>query len=157
MDPEARELLVRVGQSLQLDDEVRTDMTAFVLSNVYAKSEDFTCGQARASKWHMKMKKKSTIRLPPDHDSHLHLQRTNYITYCHLHYQLLEHPSPIGHGWAILNGTYRPVRHNLPSFPQQLTARDCSDDNSDDSINRFGWTVADISDLNNNYFKCVNI
>jgi hypothetical protein len=106
-----------VGESFELEDEVRADMKTFVLSNIYAESADVTCGQARAFKWH-KLKKKSTIRLPPDDDSlDLHVERKNYITYCQLHYNLLEHPSPIGHGWQILNGKCRPVRHTLPPCP----------------------------------------
>ena len=32
MDPEARELLGRVGESLELEDDVRADVQAFVLS-----------------------------------------------------------------------------------------------------------------------------
>jgi len=132
-DHEARELLIRVGESVELEDEIRANMKSFVLSKIYAESANVTCGQARASKWH-KLKKKSTIRLPPDDDSlDLHLLRTNYITYCQLHYQLLEHPSPIGHGWEIINGKCRPVRHTLPPLPQQLNRRDCSDDISDES------------------------
>ncbi|KAG1649773.1 Transcriptional activator protein Pur-beta [Nymphon striatum] len=97
-DPEARELLLRVGESLELQDEVTTDMKAFVLSKVYAESADVTCGQARASKWH-KLKKKSTVRLPPDDDDTLnqHVRRTNYIAYCQPHYNLPEHSFPIGH------------------------------------------------------------
>ena len=102
-DHQARELLSRVGGSLELDEEVRSDMRAFVLSKVYAETA-VTCGQARASKWH-KLKKKSTIRLPPDDDSlNHHIQRTNYITYCQLHYEMLQHPSPVGHGWESVNG-----------------------------------------------------
>jgi len=76
-------------------------MKAFVLSNVYGDSADATCGNARASKWH-KLKKKSRTRFPPDDDSlDLHVERTSYITYCQLHYNLLEHPSLIG---EILHG-----------------------------------------------------
>lgn len=131
-DPQARELLARVGESLELEEEVRSDMKAFVLSKVYAENA-VTCGQARASKWH-KLKKKSTIRLPPDDDSlNHHLQRTNYITFCQLHYELLEHPSPMGHGWESVNGKCRPVRHTLPPLPQLFKCRDSLDDNSEDS------------------------
>lgn len=128
--PEARELLGRVGESLELKDEVRADMKVFVLSIVYAEKKDVTCGQARASKWH-KLKKKFMIRLPPDEDSlDLHVERTNYITFCQLHYNLQEHPSPIGHGWEPVNGKCRPVRHTLPPSSQQLTSHDCSDESS---------------------------
>lgn len=132
-DPEARELLARVGDSLELEDKVRADMKAFVLSIIYGESADVTCGQARASKWH-KLKKKCMIRLPPDDDSlNLHIERTNFIAYCQLHYNMLEHPSPIGHGWQLVNGKCRPVRHTLTPLPQQLTRRDCIDVSSDDS------------------------
>ncbi len=94
-DPEARELLGQVGESLELRDEVKADMKAFVFSKVYAESADATFGQARASKWH-KLKKKSTVLLPPDDDKlNHHLERTNFITYCQLHFNLLEHRSPL--------------------------------------------------------------
>ena len=117
-DSGARELLGQVGESLELDDKVRSDMKSFVLSNIYSESVGITCAQARTSKWHM-LKKKSTMRLPPDDDSlGLHLERTNYLSYCQLHYDLREHPSPIGHGWEIINGKCRPVRHTLPALPE---------------------------------------
>ena len=50
-DPQAREHLGRVGESLELKDEVKADMKAFILSKVYGEDIAFTCGQARASKW----------------------------------------------------------------------------------------------------------
>lgn len=93
-----------MGENLELEDGVRADMKAFVLSIVYAESVDVTCGQARASKWH-KLRKNCTMRLPPDDYSlDLHVVRTNYIASCQLHYNLLEHPSPIGHGRELVNG-----------------------------------------------------
>ena len=132
-DHVARELLVRVGESMELEENVSADMMAFVLSKVYGESADFTCGQARASKWH-KLKKKSTLCLPPDENTlYQHLQRTNYISYCQLNYKLLQHPSPIGFGWEILNGKCRPVRHTLPPLPQQFIFFSSSDDIRDDS------------------------
>ena len=143
-DPEARELLARVGDCLKLVDEVRDDMRTFILSKLYSSGADVTCGQARASKWH-KLKKKSTLRLPPDEDSlDLHVQRTNYITFCQLHYKLLEHPSPIGHGWEIVNGKCRPLRHTLPPLPQELLMHShsvyesCDESGTDEERNEFG-------------------
>ena len=139
INSEARELLGRVGESLELKHDVRADMKAFVLSVIYAESADVSCGQARVSKWH-KLKNKSTIRLPPDDDSlNLHMERSNYLTYCQLHYNLQEHPSPIGHGWELVNGKCRPVRHTLPPLPQQFTPHDCSDESSsDDEMSQCG-------------------
>jgi len=118
-DPEARELVGRVGfiGRLELRDEVKSAMKTFVLYEIYSENAGVTCGQARASRWH-KMKK-STVRLPPDDDilNH-HLERTNFmldiltychsfshiVTYCQIHYDLLEHPFSIGHGWEFMNG-----------------------------------------------------
>ena len=76
-DPGARELLGRVSENLELQDKVRDNMKAFVLSNVYKKRANATSGHARAFKWH-KLKKKSIARLPPDDGSlDLHVERTN--------------------------------------------------------------------------------
>ena len=83
-DPEARELLGGVGESLELRDEIKATMKTIVLSKIYNEDTGVTCGQARASWWH-KMKKKSTVHLPPDDDTlNHHLERTNY-TYCQVH------------------------------------------------------------------------
>ena len=135
-DPEARELLRRVGESLELKDEVKADMKAFILSKVYGEDIALTCGQARASKW-QKLKKKSTARLPPDDDTlNHHCARTNYITYCQLHFTLVEHSTPIGHGWEIINGKCQPVRYTLPPLPHQVMAHEhlpnCSDESGSD-------------------------
>ena len=79
-DPEARELLGRVSECLELKDEVKADMKAFILSKVYCEDIALTCGQARASKW-QKLKKKSTVRLPLDDDTLNHhcAQTTSHI------------------------------------------------------------------------------
>ena len=74
-----------------------------------------------------------------------------YITYCQLHYNLLEHPSPIGHGWEMRDGKCRAMCYTLPSLPKQLISCDYSAGSSHDSssdewvwrINRcmWRWTV----------------
>ena len=40
-----------------------------------------------------------------------------YITYCQLHYYLLEHPSPIGHGWEMRDGKCRAMCYASPLYP----------------------------------------
>ena len=94
-DPQSVALLRRVGVSLQLQDDTKADVRLFVLRSVYDESSDITCGQARASKWN-RMKKKCTARLPPEEDSlNQHLERTSFISYCQVHFDLVEHPSPM--------------------------------------------------------------
>ena len=141
-DPQARELLEKVGESLELDDKVRDQMKKFVLTYIYGGSGDVTCGQARASKWN-KLKSKSLVRLPPDADSlNHHIERTNYISYCQLNYNMFEHPSPIGHGWELVNGKCRPVRNTVPPLPEQLrdlgSSNESSDESGDDEGSEYG-------------------
>ena len=70
---------------------------------------------------HGTYKKQFILHLPPEDDSlNLHFERTNYLTFCQLHYDLLEHPLSLGYGWELVNGKCRPVRHTLPPLPQQL-------------------------------------
>ncbi len=94
----------------------------------FSDSEHVTCAQASVSKWH-KLKIKCTVCLPPDDDSlNLHLKRTNYVAYCQIHYNLSEHPSPIGDGWE-----------HLSPLPTQLTLQHYSDDcSSEDEISECG-------------------
>ena len=116
-DPQSRQLLQRVGENLQLQNDIKQEMKLFVLRNVYDECSNVTCGKARALKWN-KMKKKRTAQLPPDEDSlNQHLMRVNFILYCQLNFRLVEHPSPVGHGWEIINGKCKPVRHRNPALP----------------------------------------
>jgi len=124
-DSQSVELLRQVGLSLQLQDDTKADMRSFILRKVYDESPDITCRQDRTSKW-KRMKKKSTAQLLPDEDSlNQHLERTNFISYCQLHFDLLEHPSPIGHGWEIINGKCKSVRHSRPALPSTLKQSAC--------------------------------
>ena len=52
------------------------------------------------------------MHLPPDNDS-LNLQKlcANYLAYVQRHAELRNHPSPIGHGWEMMNGHSKPVRY----------------------------------------------
>lgn len=146
-DPDARELLGRVGENLPLDD-ARDDMRSFVLSFIYGEGTSASCQEARASKW-QKLKKKNTIRLPPDNDTlDQHLKRTNYLSYCQQNFNLDEHPSPIGHGWELVNGKCCPVRYTLSPLPQQLPLHDhdYSDLSSEDEESEWGDSTDSDSD-----------
>ena len=65
-----------------------------------------------------------------------------------MHYDLLEHPSPIGHGWEFMNGKCRPVRHTQPPLPRELlhVPQDCIDDNSDGSSSDDNSEICDSTD-----------
>lgn len=75
-DPEAREFLVRVGESLKLEDEVRADMKASDPSKLYCESADGTCEQARTS-W---------VAQTEEDVNSMYKGRIK-ITYCQLHYK----------------------------------------------------------------------
>ena len=148
-DPQSVALLQRVGVGLQLQDDTKADMRLFILQNVHDESSDITCGQARASKWN-RMKKKSTAWLPHDEDSlNQHLERTNFISYCQLHFDLVKHPSPIDHGWEIINGKCKPVRHSRPALPPTLEQFDCPDgDRRESSSNDEESEIGESTDSN---------
>ena len=40
--------------------------------------------------------------------------------YCQMHFELSEHPSPLGNGWELINGKCRPVRYTLSALPEYL-------------------------------------
>lgn len=144
-DPEARELLGRVGGSQELRDEVVTAMKTFVLYKIYNKNVNVTCGQDRSSRWH-KMKK-GTVPLPHDDDTLNHnLERTNYISYCQIHYDLLEHPSPISHSWEFMNGKCRPVCYTQSLLHHQPTPRDYVNDSIDESSSDDDSEISDSND-----------
>ena len=62
--------------------------------------------------------------------------RANHLAYNRRHSELRNHPSPISHGWEIMNGHCRPVRQTkldvdlravLPPHPSKEQMGDCSD------------------------------
>lgn len=56
-NPEARQLLENVGQTLDLDEETKLNMKKFITSILYGESG--SCAQARAAKWQKLEKKKA--------------------------------------------------------------------------------------------------
>lgn len=131
---EARKLLSACGTQLPVTQEIISDLEKFVIRFVYGDTKSKTLGDARAAKWRAQ-KKKSTIRLLPDSDSlRHHLYRANYLAYLLKHYQLKSHPSPIGHGWHLVNGLCLPVRSTQPPLPlsMPLPPKTQTEINSDD-------------------------
>ena len=45
------DILGRVGERIEVQEDVKVDMKAFVLSKVYGESVDATYAHARVSKW----------------------------------------------------------------------------------------------------------
>ncbi|KAI4808466.1 hypothetical protein KUCAC02_000525 [Chaenocephalus aceratus] len=120
--PVARQQLSRCGDNLALTEEVLEQLFAFTRSIIYGDNKSKTMAEARAAKWRT-IKKKSFIRLPPDNDSlRQHCLRANYLAYLVRHPSLKHHPSPIGHGWELVGGCCRPVRHTRPALPMHLPA-----------------------------------
>lgn len=119
---EAKDLLTRIGKSLPITEEVEQNMTQFTIRHVYQDRISHTLGEARTSKW-MKMKKKSTLRIPPDQDSHLlKVKRVNYQVFLFYNYHSATvPPSPLGHGWTLEGGRCVPIRYTKPALPKELS------------------------------------
>ena len=67
------------------------------------------------------MKKKNTQRIMPGDDTLTHIcTRANYLSFCQRNYQQCCHPSPIGNGWHIVQGKFRPVRNLKSALPVNL-------------------------------------
>lgn len=132
---EAHSLLAKCGTQLPAPQNVISDLEQFVIRYVYGNTKSKTPGEARAAKWRAQ-KKKSTMRLMPDSDSlYQHLLRANYLAYLLKHFQLQSHPSPIGHGWHLVNGLCLPVRSTEPPLPLSMskTPKENTESNSDES------------------------
>ena len=80
-----------------------------------------TLAEARAKKWEG-MKRKSTLRIPPDTDSHnLKVTRANYQAFIMLNFMNPDAPSsPLQHGWSLREDKCLPIRYSQPALPQRL-------------------------------------
>ena len=66
---EARKLLQGLGKRLPVTADMQDDMEQFTIRYIYNDKTGKRLAEARAKKWEV-MKKKSTLRIPPDSDSH---------------------------------------------------------------------------------------
>ena len=128
---EARSLISKCGEGLPLSDDVLNDLKSFVIRYIYGDTQSSSLNLARATKWR-RQKKKSLMRLLPDDDSlEQHIKRANFLAYIQRHPDLRRHPSPIGHGWELVNGCCRPVRHTKPALPISLSVQPMQQDDYD--------------------------
>ena len=63
---------------------------------------------------------------------HQHCLRTNYLAYLVRHPSLKSHPSPLGHGWEMVGGCCRPVRHTRAALPMHLPAPGSGEESEED-------------------------
>ena len=118
--PIAQQQLSRCGESLDLQEDVQEELFKFTRHVIYGDKTSDTMAEARAAKWKT-LKSKSFARLPPDEDSlRQHCLRANYLAYLVRHPTIKQHPSPLEHGWVLIDGHCRPVRHTLPALPTHL-------------------------------------
>ena len=124
-NPKYQKLLYDVGKDIPLTDSVLEQMKRFVIRAVYGDMKSYTIREARAVKW-KSLKKKSTLRICPDDDSLKFLcERGNYLAYIGLHPEIKDHPSPVGNGWAVQDGSLRAIRYTKNAFFSLLSKGDC--------------------------------
>ena len=119
---EARTQLESLGISLPVSQITIDSMVHFTIKYVYRDKVRKSVGEARSSKWR-KMKRKSTLRIPPDLDSLCQkIQRANYQVNLLHNYDVSDAPlSPLDHGWRLVNGRCQPIRYTKPTLPASLT------------------------------------
>lgn len=151
----AQQQLSKCGDRLDPEEEVLKGLFVFT-RHAYGDKNSSTMAECRATKW-KSMKKKSFIRLPPDADSlHQHCLRANYLAYIVRHPHLKCHPSPVGHGWELVDGLCRPIRFTRPALPTHLPALGLDDaseqsesdeepgnDSSDSECSESEWSDSD--------------
>ena len=121
-----QKLLHNVGKNIPLSDCVLQQMKRFVIRVIYADMKSSTIKEARAFKW-KSLKKKSTLRICPDDDSLKFLcERANYLAYIGLHPEIKDHPSPVGNGWAVQDGTLRAIRYTRNAFFSLMSNSECA-------------------------------
>ena len=118
---EACELLTSVGKIIPVTEATLERIALFTIKYVYGDKVSKTLSEAHAVKWN-RMKKKSTQRIPPDHDSHdLKVKRVNYQVYILLSYDKPEPPpSPLDNGWNLVDGKCQPLRYVSAPLPKNL-------------------------------------
>jgi len=135
----ARDLLASCGRELPAKQELIDDLELLVIRYIYCDVKNNTLAGVRAAKWRG-LKKKSTMRLAPDSDSlRHHIERANYLAYFQKNFNLDIHPSPVGHGWHLVNGLCMPLRSSQLSLPSSMSlaatshVEEDSNSSSDDS------------------------
>ena len=128
----ARSLISKCGEGLLLlRDDVLNNLKSFVIRYIYGDKQSSSLNLAHATKW-KQQKKKSLMRLLPDDDSlEQHIKCANFLAYIQRHPDLRRHPSPIGHGWELLNGCCRPAHHTKPALPISLQVQSIQQDGYD--------------------------
>ena len=128
----ARRQLLRCGESLDLEKEVVEQLFEFTRHVIYGDNKSNTIAEARAAKWKT-IKNKSFTSLPPDADSlRQHCLRANYLANLMRYPSMKHHPSPVGHGWELVGGPCRPVRHTRPPLPTDLPAPGPAEESGED-------------------------
>ena len=126
--PKALKLLSGLGKSLPVTSQTKKDMEKFTTKYVYKDKTSKTLAEARSKKWGA-MKRKSTLRIPPDTDPHhLKVTRGNYQTFIMLNFMDCDaSPSPLQHGWSLQMDKYLPIKHTKPVLPQRLVNMQAND------------------------------
>ena len=114
-----RKIFSKCGNNLPLNTDVLNELISYVIQFVYGDVHSSNLDSARAAKW-QGQKKKSLMRLPFDSLTQ-HIMRANNLAYIQTHPEFKDHPSSIGHGWELANGSCRPVRHTKQSLPHSIT------------------------------------
>ena len=102
-------------------------MQRFTRIVIYGDNKSSSMAEAHADKW------KEIKRIFSSNSDCLHQPfiRANYLTYLVLHPLLKKHPSSIGHGWELVDGNCRPVRHTRPTLHLETAEKSEEDEHEE--------------------------
>ena len=93
---------ISLTSTRSITEEVVEELFQFTRHVIYGDNKSSLRPMPRSGRKH-----------PADGDSlHQHRLRANYLAYLARHPALKHHPSPLGHGWDLVDGRCRPVRHD---------------------------------------------
>jgi len=116
------------GESLPATDAAVSDKVQFVIQYIYSDKKSLTATEARAVKW-KNLKNKTTMHLPPDQDSlMMDIVGANYLAFIQKKFLRKVHPSPLTHGWHLVNGRCLPVQYSKPALTITLAPMEESED-----------------------------
>ena len=109
------------------------DLILFVICYIYNDEKSNSPAEARVLKWKLQKNRKNLLRIPPDVESmRLQIERANYLSFIEKHFELKVQPSPLNHGWHLVNGRCLPLKPVSPPLPQVVVFQYASDRDDDD-------------------------
>ena len=115
---EARSLLMKCGESLQLSDDALIDLKK---KNISKSTSCAMCMEMYVVLLSTCcVHRRGVVRRRNQQCACLQMTIVNFLAYIHRHPEVRDYPSTVGYGWTLVNGRCRSVRHTHQALPPEL-------------------------------------